>query len=467
MTSAARADAIIPVLYLFGGYTFLPSLVLLIIIIIAETLILKLCIKSVGFLRHLAYASLINIISSFAGMVLLPANFWWPFADFYFSSIFVTLGLPFAITVLSEYPAIRFLYKKYVTGKSAWWLDFKINVVSYVLFIILYVPVLFGGIKILSDYLDNRTIKEWSHEEILQDRRGDIYIVSDLDRNDPFDYELKRYTISSKQWDSIKKFESKYFSRRSWDLSDSYFAYESSNPDNTVKIVGRNDFENVSDIPMNCPKTIKISPDEKSIAVLDCIGSVNLRKKNKTVYRKLGSKCKLIIYDINTGENVCDRQVCVFADGLDWSNDSKKLLLVSFENTELLNNDRKETFYEKPHAKIIYVYDIENNSFEKVCEGAGPVWSPDETKIAFVKDDQICVYDCRSEQIKMLCLFKSHYKIETIQWSPSGENLLVIMPTHNPMWNSDFFMGVINVENPELKYIVDVIRHDYGVKWVE
>ena len=62
--SNVYANAIVPALQFFNRFLFFPSLILLSIIIIIETIILKLCLKSINIGKHFLFAIIINITSS-------------------------------------------------------------------------------------------------------------------------------------------------------------------------------------------------------------------------------------------------------------------------------------------------------------------------------------------------------------------------------------------------------------------
>ena len=66
--SIAYANAIIPAMQFFNKSSFFPSLVLLAVIVVIETIILKLSIKNIPFKKHLGFATVVNIVSSIAGI---------------------------------------------------------------------------------------------------------------------------------------------------------------------------------------------------------------------------------------------------------------------------------------------------------------------------------------------------------------------------------------------------------------
>ena len=460
--SIANANGIVPVFYFFNSYTSIPSLILLVIIIIAETIVLKLSIKSVKFVKHLWFATLINIVSSFAGMLLVLLGSIL-LLDLYYGSIIITLGLPFLITLASEYPMISFLYREHLTDKSVWWLDFKINILSYVLFIVLYVPFLFGFAALVAKYMDGKTMKEWSHSEIIENEGGGLYIINDLHKGETYNCELRCYDLTTRQWEPVKKFKGSYLSWNNWDISDSYLAYQANRK--TTELLNRIDDVNSMTLPLTC-RRLQISPEQKYCALLEYCGDVRIRQKDSSWHRTLGTKCKLHIYDIGTGESGHEGEVCVFDEGLSWSADSKRLLLVLLEDTELVKSEPEVTHFDETYPKFIYMYDIQAGVLEKVCEGTSPEWSKDGSKIAFVRDEQVCVYDFISGQTKSLFSVKGFYGEYCLRCSPSGENLLVVIPSHPQMMYHQYFIGVINIENPELKYIIDKGSFRYGVEWV-
>jgi len=310
---------------------------------------------------------------------------------------------------------------------------------------------------IMSDYLDGNRLKEWSHKDIIMEETGTVYTLNKDERSEK--YELRSFQPTNQKWELLNQFETPYASNFSWDISQSLFAYGSKNE--SVKILKKDGFEKTADIASNCTR-LQISPNQKDIAILEYSGRINIGKRNSW-HQVLGVKSKLLIFEITSGECLNTNKFYVFSSGLSWSPDSTKLLLVALDDRSLLGrNLGGEVFIEESHPEIIYLFDIESNSITKLCEGTGPAWSPDGRKFLFIKNGQILTYNFADAKIETLC---PSYGARNYKWSPSGQNVLGLIRTQNPMWINKFFLTVINIDNPERKFVLDVGSDYRGFDW--
>lgn len=471
MPSTVFADAIVPVFQFFTPVLFVPSLILLVLIILVEAVLLKLLIKPIRFQTHLLYSTIINTVSSIAGSFLGFINYSFVLSEFYWSSLFITLSLPFIVTFASEYPVILLLYKKTISAKKAVWINLKINVASYFVFIILVSPVFLTGVMKISEYKDNKRLLEWSHSEILQNESGKIYTLNKYKQRKQ--YEFRNYDLMTKKWESLNQFKidgyGDFFPAMAWDVSRSFMAYPVDF--NLVVIYKKDGFEEICKIPAKCDR-LKISRSEQQIAILNSLGEIIVQKEGKDWYQTFGRNCKLEIFDIQSGQQVSKYDKFILADGLDWSVDSKRLLFVSIhdsnhlqpENERIQNSWDKNLTLKEFYPKVIYVYDIDTNFAAELCEGENPQWNNNGTEILFMKDKEIFSYNIATREIKSIC--KNGTK-DRFTWSASGQNVIGLIGTYNPMWTNKYFLTVINVRNPELKYIIDTGRDYNGFVWCE
>lgn len=456
LTPNAFANAIVPALQFFHPYLAVPSAILLIVIIAIETVILKFTIKDVTLSKSFLIILIANIISSIAGSLFGFLGYSVAFDDFFWSSIIVTIGLPFIVTFATEYPAILFFCRKQIRPQKALWVTFKVNVVSYVVFLFLMTPVFLTGISKMSERADNKLLIEWSHKEILGNNQDDIYVLGETDHNRIF--EFKKYSTQTEEWKVLKTFDTKDLSFNGWDVSDNLLAYCTND---SVEILNLSDFSNLTTIPMDGYR-LQISPDEKHIAIQKYICQVNVQKKGKSWFNGYGAKCKLYIYEISSGNLVKEYDNFITSDGLSWSNDSQKLLMVSFENQELFNEIIKDdardpedyrigdVFLKEFYPKFIYSYDINTGTAKKICLGTMPNYNPANNQFSFVRDENIYLHDFSKGEDQKVC---RNYFSGKFKWSVSGENILGHVRTNNPMWTNKFFFTAINLDNPELKYI--------------
>lgn len=124
------ADGVSPLINFFSKETYLSATVILTILIFFESFILWRSIKSVRYARHLLFSGIINILSSAGGSIIILAA---GHDQFYFWNTMNLIFPLFLITLIIEFPAIKFLYKDAVTWKQSLWIDLKINILSYLL----------------------------------------------------------------------------------------------------------------------------------------------------------------------------------------------------------------------------------------------------------------------------------------------------------------------------------------------
>lgn len=484
--STARANAIVPALQFFSPFLCIPSLILLIVITIVEAALLKLFIRPIKFCRHLFYSTIINIVSSIAGSFLGFINYSFAFSDFYWNSLVITLLLPFIVTYITEYPVILWLYGKYISIKKAALITFTINIVSYIVFLVLLTPVFLIGIMKMSEYLDNKRLMEWSHSEIMQQESGTIYsLIKQQKDGEIYDfnglghkknYELRSYDLAQKKWQLVRKLEiggyGDFFPAKAWSVSQSLFAYP--NDSNSVLVLKKADFAELCRISIACDQ-IAISQSEQLIAILKPIYEINVQKKGESWFQTLGNQCELEIYEIPSGNQVNKLNKCILPEGLDWSSDSKKILLVVLRDDDVqrlkYRHEKQdygrvsEVLYFKDFCpKMICLYDTIENSITELCEGTSPIWRKNENEFIFTKDGKIYIYDIKSRQIKFLC--KDDYT-KDFTLSASGQNVIGIVGTQNPMWSNKYFLTVINIQNPDLKYVIDIGKDYCNVDWQE
>jgi hypothetical protein len=320
----------------------------------------------------------------------------------------------------------------------------------------------------MSEHLDNKRLAEWSHKEILKQESGRIYTVNRIKQSDK--YELRNYDLTTQKWQSMTNFNTNgSIPVSSWDVSQSFVACQ--RDFNSIAVLRKTDFSEIYKIPIICNR-VQISKPEQQIAVLQSVGEIAVQKGGNRWFQTLGMQCKLKIFDIASGQLRSEYAKFVLSDGLDWSPDSKKLLIVTLRDTDIqkLENKRAEKHIgvalclKEFCPKIICMFDISTNSSSELCEGTSPRWNKDGNEFIFTKGDKIFVYNIVTNQAKFLC---ENYGCSEFYWSASGQNILGLIRTQNPMWTNKYFLTAINVQNPELKYVIDVGENYYGLNWCQ
>ncbi|MHC4962470.1 MAG: hypothetical protein ACYTGA_10155, partial [Planctomycetota bacterium] len=235
----------------------------------------------------------------------------------------VTLGVPLIITVLTEYPAIKLFYNPLLSLKKSLLVAIKINIISYAAFCFLMTPFYLTGIAKRSEHLDQKRLSEWNHIELLDDEYGCVYKINLVDKN----YILSRYDLSEKIWEEVYKVGKRECNIDIWDISNRYFVFTDLKSSGEIHIADNGSFESVRLIENigECKK-IKISPSQESIAVLEDVGEVVVQKKKGGWFQTLGSRCRLLVFDIKTGQVICEYERPVLSSEISWSPDSKKIL---------------------------------------------------------------------------------------------------------------------------------------------
>jgi hypothetical protein len=325
----------------------------------------------------------------------------------------------------------------------------------------------------MSEYLDNKRLKEWSHTEILQNESGRIYALNRCAQTN--ENELRKFDLAARKWETVRQLKTDVFPLNSiWDISPSLFAYPKDS--NSVLVLRKENFTEVCKIPVTvrCYR-LEISQSEQQIAILEPIGEIEVHKKGNSWYQMLGERTELKIFEIPSCRQINDCNKCILSEGLDWSPDSKKLLLVALRDSDVqklqFQHVKKDYGYTAEDIylndvcpKLICLYDISTNSISELCQGTYPRWSPSGKEFIFQRYDKIFLYNVENHKEKFLC---EAYHGGGFTWSASGLNLIGLTRTQNPMWTEKYFLTVINVKNPELKYVIDVGSNYYDFKWCQ
>ncbi|MCP4289191.1 MAG: hypothetical protein GY792_33015 [Gammaproteobacteria bacterium] len=100
------------------------------------------------------------------------------------------------------------------------------------------------------------------------------------------------------------------------------------------------------------------------------------------------------------------------------SPNGQKLALVVVDKEQLTQKGRSFTF-------SIYVFDVQSHDLKLISEGTLPVWSPNEKRIAFIKDGSLWIADLESGQIheRVIKHEKQSMSITELAWSPDSKQI--------------------------------------------
>jgi hypothetical protein len=459
--ASAMANAIVPVFHFFNSFLVIPSLLLLLIIVLLEAVLLKLLIRPVRFLKHLWFSLVINVISSVAGSLLGLMHFSDILLDIYWSSLPITLGVPFAITVLTEYPAIRRLYKSQISRKKAIIAVIEINVISYVIFCFLITPFYLTGIMERSRLLDQQRLDEWNHTDILDGESGGIYKVVSRDQHDI----LNRYDLRSNTWQEVYRTDVRECDIDVWDISNKYFVF-SDLKSGQVRVVRNGSFEIVCTpaVSGRCAR-LKIAPCERYIAILEDAGEVRVSKKRSGWFYLLGQRTRLSVYQADTGGRIAMYERPVLKQTLSWSPDSQKILFETLENDNVLLTEdihaKAEIYLPQDAPKVIGWYDLPERRSVILCKGERANWNPRRQEILFKHAGALKFMNVETSEITAF----PGQAVADFKWSPGGERIVGLIRTENPMWTNKYFLTVIDRHDLSRRCVIDTDMN-YSFVWI-
>jgi Tol biopolymer transport system component len=96
----------------------------------------------------------------------------------------------------------------------------------------------------------------------------------------------------------------------------------------------------------------------------------------------------------------------------------------------------------------IYAFDTETGDLKRIDEGVQPVWSPDNQRIAFLKQGVLWVSDLVSGQVKKYAEgdpAKPEQRVWEMSWSPDSKSLVYLLG-ESMRTNPEFW--IIDVDNP-------------------
>lgn len=340
--SVALANGISPILNLFHPDRSGAASIVTVVIILVESVLLRWRIPQTRYAVALWRSGLLNLASSIAGSILLLALS----RDFYFMGDSMGLVLPlFLITLAIEIPLLHYLYRReFLSWARAGWLIAGVNFLSYGVVFVLEIGLLLGGF-VVADKLDQRELANWKEPELLKQVTGRIYATEKSQEG----HRLRMFMPERGDWLSLANCPS--LDPFKWDVQKNLCAYISWPPvSRRLVICTLPDFSKLHEItpttfeekPVESWQDVAdlaIAPDGTKLAILFQVGDA-VAPKDSASHFSLGSKCRLIVLDIETGQELARSPRWATAPGLCWLPDSKTVLFTSFDD-ELLYLNRK------------------------------------------------------------------------------------------------------------------------------
>ena len=141
------------------------------------------------------------------------------------------------------------------------------------------------------------------------------------------------------------------------------------------------------------------------------------------------------------GSDCCyvGKRVAVSPDGL-------KLALVTLDKEKITQKG-------EPFHFSTYVFDIQSKNADFVDYGIHPIWSPDGSQLAYIKQNEVWLYQSSTKEKQVLITgdrFAHEAQIEKVEWSPDGKSLLLVTD-QSPDVNVELWLfDILGKETPKL-----------------
>ncbi len=465
--TAAFADGVSPILNFFHKDTWMPASIITLAIILLESLLLWWRIKRVRFVGVLWRTILLNVASSLTGSVFLIAFS----RDSFFMLQSMSLVLPlFLITLLTEIPLLHALFKNVpLSWIRAVILGCGINVASYVAVFVLEIGLLFGWIA-YEGHLDKKDAKEWNNPGYLKQASGLIYAIESVGSK----YRLRVFDPQNPHWVSLTNCP--LLDPRIWDVEGDICAFIQGTTDEWKDrhlIVCRlPDFTTLLDLPptqlagivvdnWQGVTDVAVSPDRKKLAVLFRQADAVAQRDDSSFY-DLGSKCKLIVIDLVSGQVLARASRWASDSRLCWLSDSRRVLFSSFDDESVYQTTTAEIRGSRSlgigHARdrkfkqSTYLFDVETASAAHFSDGCNP--SMAEATGAILMRDQSGLMLVDSLGNTLARVSTSAVAFGKVVLSPSGTMILAEVNRHQPFY-AGAVLVILSNSRPDVRHIVD------------
>jgi len=454
LPACVHADAIVPLLNIFSRETVYPASLALAFIILIETFFLWWFIKGIRLWYHLLFSTIINVVSSAAGSLLLglipgDREEWVGFP--------VGLVIPlFLVTVLVEFPLIRLLYRLrewWVSWRDSLWISVRANLASYLLLLFVVPLVLFLVFYEINSLQDRHDQGKWTDASLIQRESGTVYAMAEVDQV----CFLKRYEVKTGKWEVLKKQPIDPFR---WDLAGARLACYTTkdfiySEEQDLSLFSLPKFSLLSKIPGDY-KAFRLSPSGEQIALLEEAGETFVQS-TPTRYGS-ARKYRLKIKPFPSTKKPFYLDGFALNQGIDWSPDGKAVVFAGCYDPKLFLGERSmmkgqlaiHLSVEEQLPPCLYVYHLDTRRTTKLTEGVHPCWSHDGKKIAFQRGNAILIYDIATRSARTVCSDIEDFRF---CWSPSGKSLLVQM--RRRVTSRENFLTVVDVDQPDRRFILD------------
>ncbi|MDX9982164.1 MAG: hypothetical protein RBU25_19245 [Lentisphaeria bacterium] len=462
----ARANGIVPMMNLFYPETWVAAVLVTIAIVLLESWILRRCIRKVTWAGTVWRSLVLNLASSAAGSVLL--------LHFERKAFFLHEGLAlvvplYFITVATEFPLLRLLYRRVpLAWDRAWLLGWGMNLASYALVFVLQF-VFFVGWMQYAWWADQRDLVAWNQPSILRETPGRIYFGPPY-QNHPMRV-FDPATGTWKEWAACPKIDV-------WDVTGNTIAFLDPNKDK-VTLATLPDFAVVRELevdvwrdaeekvsPLVCQ--LALSPDGTRLAILAEYGDV-LVQRDRDSYYTLGLKCRLTVVDTATGEAEahCPRWA---SDGsLCWTADAGSVLFAAFDDETIYHRGqddvtgRRRYGRDVPVARSLYSFHLAAGEVARFAAGESPSLAENTGQILVRDGDELVLLDATGQEECRLPMPR------LAQWppvlSPDGEFALVVVSRNLPIFGQHRLLAVRIREPSQRHFLFEEfrLRYDWGL----
>lgn len=474
------ADGVSPLLNLFHRDTWLPASLVTILIILVESILLRSHIEDVPYRDTLWRCVVLNLVSSVAGSVLLLGLG----RDSFFVWDTLSLVFPlFVITVVTEVPALRLLYKQVpLSWARACVLGVGVNVASYAVVFVVEMGLLVGFFSYAAR-LDKTERSEWVHPELLSQSSGWIY-ATETPRAGV--HRLRVLDPRTGRWQSLTNCPD--LDPNKWDIERRTCAFvrwpPDSRGDGAVVIASLPGFSIIREIALSSlldPRLdgrsaqgrvadLSLSPDGKKLAVLLSVGEA-VAYRDSSSYYNLGQKCALTICAADSGQKDIRAGRWASARGVCWFPDSSAVLFTSFTNQALYMTTeadvRGDRSYGIGYAKVgtfgagLFSFNVETRDIRHFSDGEEPVLSVARREFMIRDDAGVHWLDIDGRRKEMVEI--AHLNDSRPGPSPAGNLVLVEIRRHQPLYPAGR-LTLVDLARPTVRHIVADDRV-YRFKW--
>jgi hypothetical protein len=475
----ALADGVSPILNLFHKDTWLPATLVTILIILVETALLRSRIKQVTFLGTLWRCTVLNIASSITGSFLLV----YLGRDSFFIWDTTSLVFPlFVITLITEIPFLRLLYKNLSLGWGrAFLLGLGINIASYAVVFVAEIALLIGWL-FYTGHLDEKERTEWVHPELLTQSSGFLYTTEPASKET---CRLRALDTTTGRWHSYSNCPP--IDNSKWDVERHTCAFIDSSKDSknaSIIIASMPDFLPIREISLSSLKSpqqdkdsgwqglvdMALSPDANKLAVLFRVAEA-VAYKDEASYYMLGSKCLLAVFDVASGRQIMRASRWASDDGLCWFPDSDALLFSSYKDESVYKTTKAEVRGIVGHGigyarngqfdSGLFSLNILSGEIRPFANGRQPSLSIGTRQFVVQEDNNIRLVDLKGTTKSSLEISNLAYSTPAL--SPTGKLLITNLRKNHPLMGGER-LTVIDLDHPDVRHIIED-KNSYRYKW--